>query len=156
MEVTVVAHGFQEFAARLAQWPAIFRKHMTPAVTRSVIGGEGIAKKLAPRDTSNLARSITHEVRSTAGSVRGKWGTALSPHYGPDVEFGTRPHWPPVSALAGWARRHGTNPYAVAAGIAKHGTKAQPFMRPSFAQIRAKARIELRNGLRAALAEMKG
>jgi HK97 gp10 family phage protein len=156
VELHVTTRGFEAYSARMASWPAVFQKHMSRSVTRIVIYGEGLAKKIVKRDTSHLARSITHNVKSTAGSVRGTWGTGLSPHYGPDVEFGTRPHWPPVSALIGWANRHGANPYAVAAGIAKHGTKAQPFMRPSFRQTVARARQELRAGLRAALAEMKG
>lgn len=156
MDLTITAKGFDEFANRFARWPAIFTKHFRPAVSRSVLFGEGLAKKLVAKDTRHLARSITNEVRSAAGSVRGTWGTALSPHYGPDVEYGTRPHWPPVAALAGWARRHGVSPYAVAASIAKHGTKAQPFMRPSFRQAAPKIRQELRLALKSSLAELKG
>lgn len=156
MDLTITTKGFNEFADRFGRWPAIFVKYFRPAVSRGVLFGEGLAKKLVAKDTRHLARSITNETRSSAGMVRGKWGTALSPHYGPDVEYGTRPHWPPVSALAGWARRHGANPYAVAAGIAKHGTKAQPFMRPSFKTAAPLIRKELRLALRQSLNELKG
>lgn len=156
MDIRLTTRGFDTFVNRNRKAPEIIRRHMTKAINVIVIAGEGIAKKLAPRDTSHLARSITHRVESLGGTVRGRWGTALSPHYGPDVEYGTRPHWPPVSALEGWARRHGANPYAVAAGIAKHGTKAQPFMRPSFQQVAPKAKSLLRAEFKLAVAEIKG
>ena len=50
------------------------------------------------------------------------------------VEFGTKPHFPPPSALATWARRHGFGPrgeWALARAIAKRGTKARPFLVPA-------------------------
>jgi HK97 gp10 family phage protein len=52
-------------------------------------------------------------------------------HYGPYVEFGTRPHMPPKGALSGWASRHGTTDYAVRSAIARKGTKARPFLGPA-------------------------
>lgn len=60
--------------------------------------------------------------------------TELKPHYAPDIEFGTRPHFPPVAPLQEWAikklhvsqgesRRVG---FAIARAIARRGTKARP------------------------------
>ncbi|MGK3946155.1 hypothetical protein ABK046_48370, partial [Streptomyces caeruleatus] len=52
---------------------------------------------------------------------------------------GSGSHNPPPSALAGWAARHGLNPYAVAKAIAKRGgLRPRRFFRdalelPSFA-----------------------
>lgn len=51
--------------------------------------------------------------------------------WGPFIEFGTRPHWPPVGALAGWAHRHGTSDYAVRRKIGMFGTKPKPFLAPA-------------------------
>lgn len=98
---------------------------------RSTMSGERHAKKHAPVDTGHLRRSLTHRVD---GHTVGRFGTNVP--YAPHVEFPTRPHWPPVAALGGWARRHGTNPYAVAAGIARHGTREQPYMRPAVEAVR--------------------
>ena len=36
----------------------------------------------------------------------------------------SRPHYPPLRALEGWARRHHVSPYVVQRAIARHGTKA--------------------------------
>jgi HK97 gp10 family phage protein len=81
------------------------------------------ARNAAPEDTGGLRKSIQARVgRGLSITVE-----ALAPH-APFVEFGTRPHMPPVSSLAGWALRKGLNPWAVAMSIARRGTKAQPFL----------------------------
>jgi hypothetical protein len=75
-----------------------------------------------PVDTGELRASITDEVRVEGNVIVGVVGTVVG--YAPHVEFGTAPHFPPPAALAGWARRHGVNPFLVARAIAKRGTKA--------------------------------
>jgi HK97 gp10 family phage protein len=154
MEMHVTMTGVDALVRRYSNAQQIITKSLTGAVTRSVIFGEGIAKRIVARDTSNLARSITHRVESGIGRVRGIWGTAV--FYGPYVEKGTRPHFPPVAALVGWARRHGANPYAVARGIALNGTRAQPFMKPSFEQTKPKAIQDIRNAARTAFRQIAG
>jgi len=53
--------------------------------------------------------------------------------YGPYVEFGTRPHWPPLEALEKWAKDHGfESPYLVAKSIAEHGMSARPYLTPAY------------------------
>jgi hypothetical protein len=55
--------------------------------------------------------------------------------YADAVETGSRPHWPPHgpdSALAAWTKLKGLNVYAVAASIARKGTKPHPFIEPTF------------------------
>lgn len=55
--------------------------------------------------------------------------------YAPFVEFGTRPHTPPIAPIKEWADRKGiANVGAVWAAIRKHGTKPHPFLRPAFAE----------------------
>ena len=44
------------------------------------------------------------------------------------LEKGTRPHWPPISALQPWARRHGIPAFLVARAISQRGTKAHHMM----------------------------
>lgn len=54
--------------------------------------------------------------------------------HGPGTEGRTRPHWIPAKEakeggdLYRWAKKHGANPWAVRAGIAKRGTKFNPFL----------------------------
>jgi hypothetical protein len=51
--------------------------------------------------------------------------------YGPYVEFGTQPHWPPLEALEDWARKHGIPAFIVARAIARRGTFARPYLAPA-------------------------
>lgn len=100
-----------------------------------VYGGEvqALARRLVPKDLGALRLSIQKEIIRRGPSIGVEVGPTQA--YGPDIEFG-RPPGTIVSAqaLAGWAKRRGLNPYAVAAGIRKHGTKAQPFMGPALEQ----------------------
>jgi len=55
--------------------------------------------------------------------------------YAPYVEFGTRPHWPPVEALEEWCARHfggKENAFILARVISKKGTKPKHFFRNAF------------------------
>ena len=98
----------------------------------------------APVDTGKLSRSVKIEKRrSMGGGLSGVAVVVRSP-YGLFVNEGTRPHFPPVSALTGWASRHGMNPYAVAVGISKRGTRAQPFFDKALKETAHALPIELR------------
>lgn len=85
------------------------------------------ARKLAPVDRGILRASILPEVRSEGRTVQGVIGS--NQQHAPFMEFGTRPHWPPLGALAVWARRHGTSAFVVARAIARHGIKARRYLR---------------------------
>ena len=91
---------------------------------------EADAKRRVPVDQGRLRDSITHE----ANSKRGKTGTNVE--YAPWVEYGTRPHFPPVAAIADWARRvigdgSRSTAFLIARAISRRGTKAQPYLRPA-------------------------
>ena len=86
-----------------------------------------------PVDTGRLRNSITGEVAPGAMPGWARIGTNLE--YAVYVHEGTRAHWPPAGALGGWAGRHGANPYQVAAGIGRHGTRSRRFMDAGFARL---------------------
>jgi hypothetical protein len=87
------------------------------------------ARTNVPRDTGALYNSLQYRVDSAHLPLWAETGTNLS--YSVYVEFGTRPHFPPLAALAGWASRHGfgDNVYLVGLAIARHGTPAFHFLR---------------------------
>ncbi len=88
------------------------------------------ARDLVPVDTGALRRSIQYNVVSSLRSgVKGEIGPREP--YGADVEFGTKPHKVSAVALSSWAKKKGLNPYAIAKGIERKGTKAHPFMYPA-------------------------
>jgi hypothetical protein len=74
-----------------------------------------------PVDLGSLKRSITFKV--TPDEI-----TFDMLEYGMAVHYGSRPHFPPVKAIRGWAKRKGINPYALQKSIGKKGTAPHPFM----------------------------
>lgn len=86
-------------------------------------------------DLGNLANSILVELVE-AGMVAEVGPTAP---YGPYVEHGTRPHFPPPDALEGWAKRHGfDSAWPICKLIAKRGLKAKPFLFPAWLALKEK------------------
>jgi hypothetical protein len=69
---------------------------------------------------------------SKAGLV---WAVGSKAEYAPFVELGTRPHFPPISAIREWCRVRGipeSAAYAICLKIAKLGTPERPFLFPAF------------------------
>lgn len=81
----------------------------------------------APKDKGRLRKGIEFRWSRTAGGeVIGKAPHTLW------VDLGTSPHWPPMSAIAGWARRKGIPPFLVARKIALEGTPAVRFFQQGY------------------------
>lgn len=114
MELQVV--GLEQ-ALRLYD-PSRLREALSQALLAGALALEGPVKERTPVDTGRLRASVR------SGLVdRGQARVFTDVQYAPFVEMGTRPHWPPVSALEGWAHRHGTGPFLVAQAIARRGTR---------------------------------
>jgi hypothetical protein len=83
-------------------------------------------------DTGNLSGSIM--VDWEPGGFTAEIGPEAP--YGPHVEFGTKPHFPPPDALEAWARHHGfDSAWPICKLIAKRGIKARPYLLPAFLAI---------------------
>lgn len=85
------------------------------------------ARRLCPVDEGRLRSSIQVGFGNDSRGHFVKVGTDVS--YAIYVHEGTRPHWPPVLALGGWAQRHNIAAFLVARAVARHGTRAHPFLR---------------------------
>lgn len=90
------------------------------------------AREEAPEDLGKMKKSHTAVIDD---AKLPKWGRmevrAVSNKGAPYPLFvheGTRPHFPPVSAITPWANRHGIPPWALARSIAEKGTKANPWL----------------------------
>jgi phage gpG-like protein len=89
------------------------------------------AREEAPVNTGRLKNSLTGEVTvSRDNIVQGVVGTNVT--YGPYMELGTRPHFPPLAALQVWARRHGIPVFLVARAIARRGTAPRNYLQNAF------------------------
>lgn len=120
-KLRVRIRGDLAFEAALAQWPALVTMTLTREMKKANAQIEGQAKVYTPVDTGAGVASIGSDVKVTGRGVTGEIGGAAHLAF---VEYGTKPHWPPIEALKPWARRHHMSAYAVAAAIAKRGTKA--------------------------------
>lgn len=82
-------------------------------------------------DTNELIQGIHYELSSTGLESVIK-PSEKADSYAAAIEFGSKPHWPPISALEGWAERHGIPAYLVARKIAREGTEARPYWQPAY------------------------
>jgi len=94
------------------------------------------ARQKAPVDRGLLRASIVPEVRATTTGVEGVVGSNLQ--YAAAVELGSRPHWPPIDAIAGWVHRtmrgvenERSVAFLIARKISRVGTKKQPYLIPA-------------------------
>lgn len=89
------------------------------------------AKEEAPVDTGQLRNSLSADiVMPNSRTVQGVVGSNVE--HAPYMELGTKPHFPPLAALATWARRHGTNPFLVARAIATRGLVPRRYLQKAF------------------------
>lgn len=111
------------------------------------------AVKNAPVDTGRLRASILPDIQVDQNEVRGVVGSDVE--YAPAVEFGSRPHMPPIEPLAQWVRRHNIGEEGYEYGIAMliawkikaHGTKAQPYLVPAFEKNETNIRRRFENAV---------
>ena len=95
------------------------------------------AKEKAPVDTGRLRAAIGSQV--LVSRLTAVVEVAAHVHYGAYVEYGTRPHFPPLAAMQPWARRPGfpvgrKGAFLLALVISRRGTKPHPYMRPAAEQ----------------------
>jgi len=114
------------------------------------------AKTNAPVNTGRLRASIVPSVMQHGDVIEGVVGSNVE--YAPYMEFGTKPHWPPLAPIMRWvhlkrlagtysiktrrrtggASRQRSQDYIVAKwiqkSIAKKGTKARKFLEKAFEQ----------------------
>ena len=71
--------------------------------------------------------------------------------YASYVEFGTRPHFPPVAAMRPWAEKKLGDPdlaFVIARAISIHGTRPHPFMGPALLKNQSTFRREVARALK--------
>lgn len=127
--VNLELRGMVEAVQKLEQTVADLRgQEFLDGIRTATVIVERDAKRNAPRDTGQLVNSITSEIRTsgiggriTEGVVGSNVKHAIYQELGTGTFVGRPRHFPPPRALTTWARRHGTNAYAVAYAIYKRG-----------------------------------
>jgi HK97 gp10 family phage protein len=145
--------GLDEFRRALRRFPKVAKRGAKRGMKRGVLRVQRSARQSAPVDTGRLRASIAYVVRVLANGVRGIVGSAVE--YAPFVEFGTRPHWPPIAALETWARRHGTSAFVVARAIAQRGTEARNYLRDALKENASKVARDISREIRRELKRLR-
>lgn len=131
MTIDIEVKGLKELQRKTEQMASdLHGAPILDAMRDSVLIIQRGAKQNAPVDTGRLRASITPNVTTSGDDIEGVVGSNVV--YAPYMEFGTRPHFPPIGAMEPWASRHGTVGFLVARAISKHGTKPRRFMQMAF------------------------
>lgn len=126
-QITIRVEGLEEAVAKLT--PQRANGPIGRFLDRGAIYIQSRAREGAPVDTGRLRNSIGIDKPSDRMRHIG-----ANTEYAEYVEKGTGAHFPPPSALQGWALRHGFGAdggFMVARAISRSGTKPQPYMRPA-------------------------
>lgn len=133
-QITIEIQGLKKLNA--VTKPELVLGPTTRVIRDMALLAEKTAKANAPRDTAALQRSIAAQIQPLQARV----GSTRNLVYFEVAEVGQAPlgkakqHFPPPSALAGWARRHGFGTsagalFVLARSIARRGFKGRFFMR---------------------------
>lgn len=130
MEVSIKVEGLDEALAMMEKEKEKFLDAVRGGIMDTIIDITADARDTAPVDTGAMQNEIgwRTEDDGLTGVVEGL------KDYTVYVDKGTKPHMPPPSALAAWARRHGMPgaEYAIAKKIAQRGTPPKLFMTNSW------------------------
>ena len=161
-------NGGADVSAAMRAWLVDHDEAVKQATLRAAVDCEREAKMRTPVDFGRLRSSITY--RFSDDGYAADVYTDVS--YAAYVEYGTRPHMPPLSALVGWAARHGFDAsftpgigprdqsgyhkgdtyssavWALAMHIKKYGTKEHPYMRPAWEAVKPRYYKDLVEALR--------
>ena len=133
MKVTMTPVGFKELRRDLKKMSEEIAKKVKQETYAAGLDVQKKAKKnlkdMGSWDLGHLANTIL--VDMTPDGETAEIGPTAP--YGPYVEYGTKPHFPPPDALEGWAKRHGfDSAWPICLVIAERGLPAKPYLLPAY------------------------
>lgn len=148
MDVTFEFPDAFEFAEMMATSPEVVDAEMVAATDRVAVYGHSVTVEGTPVGVTGDLRRRNQLVKTqiTSYGVVGGWENTLE--YAPYVEYGTRPHYPPLSAIWAWAKKKGVDPFALQQSIGMWGTEAHPFMAPGKFAAESRLRPEFEGAIK--------
>lgn len=134
MSFSIQINGLQELKKTFSKSDSIANKELQSAMDESTMYVKGeIRNKIidvGANNTGNLVKNVfVYESKPSRGRI------GVGEKYGLYVEKGTKAHFPPVAPLERWAQtklgKSGIG-FLIARKIAREGTKAKPFVEPTF------------------------
>lgn len=114
--------------------PGLVVKRLRNLVEGGAIDIQGEMRRAAPAGVGGGA-GLRGSIRYAFNAMNLSALVAPTVDYAQSVEEGAKPHWTsvaPGSSLRAWANLKGISPYAVQRSIAKKGTKAHPYVKPTY------------------------
>lgn len=164
--ITIEVHvdGLDAVMQMLGRAPEIAKQELLTAMNKSLVIVQGAARANAPVGVSgDLRRSINMDIRNASvASITGVVGTSVV--YGPCVEMGTVPHYPPLAPLRLWVQRKlqvADNEIegvarAIQRKIGRAGTLPKPFLMPAWEVSQAKVNTLFNNAVKRIVERMSG
>jgi len=121
-QVTVSVENLEHWTKRIAGADKVIQRETEVALNAIGAHLKPLVQDKTPVDLGKLKRAIGFTVERVRAGVYQLDLGAGDVKYAIFVERGTRPHWPPISAIEAWAIRHGIPPFLVARAIARYGT----------------------------------
>lgn len=144
MDGLSVIYDTSGMEALMRDYPRASEDARTARVTEAILLMEREVKKDTPWGAGpiHLRDSIFSEVRHEGQSTAGILGTPME--HGQPVEYGTKPHFPPIDPLEFWVeKRLGLSgkaarsvAYAIAVSISRKGTKGRKMFSDNFEEYR--------------------
>lgn len=143
--------GGRELQANVQKLLKLAPNFTKDAVNEHALNVQAQAKRnitdLPAVDTGQLRSSVKIETFSNGFAKR----VGSDVKHAKPVEFGSRPHFPPLDPIREWCRRHGlpeSAAYPIALKIARNGMKAKPWLFPAYESERGKFEQVIRNAWR--------
>lgn len=129
----IIMPDLPRWRAALLAAPVRLHQEVFTAARRISFRGSGLSTQYAPVWQGNLHNTIYQSATQSGDGVAAIWGASAG--YAAAVDFGSRPHFPPVDAVAAWAEAHGIDPFVLARSISRKGTKAHPFVSRAYKEL---------------------
>lgn len=125
MEFRIKIKNLDKLERAIRNYPERSAVELRRAIGRSLSYVERRAKIKTPVDRGGLRSSYRQRIVGLRGEL---WPRKK---YAPFVEFGTRPHTPPLKAIKRWAKRKNLPAGAIWMAIRRRGTKPHPYFEPA-------------------------
>lgn len=132
MSITVRVEGLDDLKNNLNKAGETLKKNLGDAMQKSTEIIKLKARRKAGSPPIVFKGELARSIQAKSSPFKGVVGAEAK--HAPFIEFGTKPHFPPIAPLERWARLKLGKPgigFAIAKKISERGTKAQPYFQPA-------------------------
>lgn len=131
MAITLKLDGYDAAKAAVAKLKSSAPDRLRAAVLESAININTKAKEGIAVDTGITRSEVVYDISSDGMTAE----VGTNNKNGVYLEYGARPHFPPVEPLEEWAQRHGMpkgTGFLIARAISQRGLPERPWLMPAY------------------------